>query len=136
MAGAEAITKSVMPQAKPHAIVFLAHGSRDPLWRRPTEAIAERARQIDPGCLVRCAYLEMTEPDLANCVAELAELGVGAITVVPLFLGVGKHAREDIPRMADAVRTTYPAITFTLRPAIGEDVLVVDLIARMSLSHA
>jgi sirohydrochlorin cobaltochelatase len=136
MAGAEALAVSELQQHTPHALVFLAHGSRDPLWRGPVEAIAERVRQIDPNCLVRCAYLELTEPDLASCVAELAKLGVDAVTVVPLFLGLGKHAREDIPQITGTMRDRYPMIAFTLRPAIGEDARFVDMIAQMSLLHA
>ena len=74
MAGPEAIGVPAMRQASRQAMVFFAHGSRDPLWRRPAEAIAERVRQLDPKLLVRCAYLELTEPDLAACVAELVQL--------------------------------------------------------------
>lgn len=122
-----------MRQASRQAMVFFAHGSRDPLWRRPAEAIAERVRQLDPKLLVRCAYLELTEPDLAACVAELAALGVAAIRVVPLFLGVGKHAREDLPRMAQDLQNSFPGISFNLRPAIGDDARFVEMIAQMSL---
>jgi sirohydrochlorin cobaltochelatase len=124
-----------MKQLPAHAMVFFAHGSRDPLWRRPVEAIADRVRQIDSGLQVRCAYLELTEPDLATCVAELAMVGVGAITVVPLFLGVGKHAREDLPKMTKDMQDSYPAINFILRPAIGEDARFVEMIAQMSLDQ-
>ena len=36
-------------------IILLAHGSRDPLWRVPIEAVAERIRASAPGTPVLCA---------------------------------------------------------------------------------
>ncbi len=121
----------------PDSIVFFAHGSRDPLWRKPIEAIAARTVALTPAVQVRCAYLELTEPSLPDCVAELVQLGLETIKVVPLFLGVGRHAREDLPVIMAELMTRYPQIKFTLQPAIGEDERLVDLVAQMALSgHA
>ena len=53
------------------ATVLFAHGSRDPLWSRPIEAVAQRMRSRDAAAQVRCAYLELTTPDLPTVVAEL-----------------------------------------------------------------
>ena len=81
----------------PHAIILFAHGSRDALWRRPIEAVANEMKQLSPDTQVACAYLELTEPDLPTTVAGLVQTGVNAIRIVPMFLGVGRHAREDLP---------------------------------------
>ena len=100
-------------------IVLLAHGSRDERWRLPIEAVAARVRALSPAALVRCAYLELAEPDLRTAAAALAGEGATAIRVVPMFLGMGKHAREDIPRQFDALRAEWPALAFTLGPTVG-----------------
>lgn len=120
--------------APQRATILFAHGSRDPLWRQPMEAVAERARQLDAQTLVRCAYLELTEPDLPNCVAELVTAGARAITIVPMFLGVGHHAREDLPQLLAELRARHPQVNFRLQAAIGEDARVVDLLARIALA--
>jgi sirohydrochlorin cobaltochelatase len=117
----------------PHAVVLFGHGSRDPLWHQPMEAVAARMRALAPTVQVRCAYLELTEPDLPTAAAELATSGIGSLTVMPLFLGVGRHAREDLPKLVDALRQRHPCITFVLKPAIGEDEQVLKLIAELSL---
>jgi len=114
-------------------IVLFAHGSRDPLWRLPVEAVAARVRVLNPAVPVRCAYLELTAPDLPAAVAELVADGVGAIRILPLFLGVGRHAREDLPVLLVALRERHPTVTFSLLPAIGEDPRVTDLLARIAL---
>ena len=70
----------------PRAIVLFAHGSRDPLWRRPVEAVAQQVRELDPAVAVRCAYLELMQPDLPAAVRDLVAAGVDQIGIVPMFL--------------------------------------------------
>jgi len=114
--------------------ILLAHGSRDPLWRRPMEAVAERIRQLAPAIQVRCAYLEITAPDLAASTADLVQRGVSFITIVPMFLGIGKHARDDLPVLLAALKASHPQVSFVLRPAIGEEAQMIELLARIALS--
>lgn len=115
-------------------IILFAHGSRDPLWHRPIQAVAARIEQLDPSAQVRCAYLELTTPDLPTCAAELVAAGAQSITIVPMFLGVGKHAREDLPQLLAALAQAHPQVVFRPQPAIGEDARVVDLLARLALT--
>ena len=124
------------PSTRP-AIVLFAHGSRDPLWRAPIEAVAERIRTLAPGAAVACAYLEYTEPTLETVVAQLAGSGVTAIAVWPMFLGTGRHARDDLPRLVDALRAQHPGIDFTLQAAIAEhpDVLHAMAAAALQSGH-
>ncbi len=111
------------------AVVLFAHGSRDPLWHRPVEAVARTLTLAQPDLQVRCAYLELSTPDLATACRDLIEAGCRLISVVPLFLGVGRHAREDLPLLVEALRAQYPAVEFTLKPAVGEDPRLVALLA-------
>ena len=115
------------------AVVLFAHGSRDPLWRQPIEAVALRMVSTAPQVSVRCAYLELCAPDLHTVVHELLALGVQAITVVPMFLGVGKHAREDLPLLIQALQAQHPRMHLILRPAIGEDPAMIELMAKIAL---
>lgn len=114
--------------------ILLAHGSRDPLWRQPMEAVAERIRQLAPAIQVRGAYLEITAPDLAASTADLVQRGVSFITIVPMFLGIGKHARDDLPVLLAALKASHPQVSFVLRPAIGEEARMIELLARIALS--
>jgi len=115
------------------ATILFAHGSRDPLWSRPIEAVAARMQQQEPGAAVCCAYLELTAPDLPSVVAQLVAGGASAIVVVPMFLGVGRHARHDLPALVAHLSGQYPALQIELRPAVGEDPRVIDLLARIAL---
>jgi sirohydrochlorin cobaltochelatase len=115
------------------ATILFGHGSRDPLWRVPIDTVAQRMLAIDPQCRVRCAFLEITEPDLISTTAELVALGVDDITIVPMFLGVGRHAREDLPLLVKSLQGDYPEVRFCLQPSVGEDPRVVELLAQIAL---
>jgi sirohydrochlorin cobaltochelatase len=136
---------------KPNAIILFAHGSRDPLWRAPMEAVAMRIRTS--GLRVQCAYLELCEPDLptvANSFAtELIALHADSmradalkssenpakkplIRIVPMFLGMGKHAREDLPELATQLRAAHPQIDFEIATTVGEDERVTALLAQIA----
>jgi sirohydrochlorin cobaltochelatase len=113
------------------SIVLFAHGSRDPLWSKPIEAIAQAIFAASAQCEVRCAYLEFMAPTLAAAIAELEACHVTNIRIVPMFLGVGKHAREDLPNIAEALQRDYPNLTLELQPSIGEHPELITAIANI-----
>jgi sirohydrochlorin cobaltochelatase len=112
------------------AVILFGHGSRDPLWRQPMDAVAGRIAAT--GVAVRCAFLELQAPDLAAAASELIAEGATRLSVVPMFLGAGRHAREDLPRLAEEVRCGHPGVNLELRPPVGEDPRVLDLLAAIS----
>ena len=115
------------------AIILFGHGSRDPLWRRPMDAVAALLTARAPDLPVRCAFLELTAPDLATAAGELVAKGVKHITVVPMFLGTGRHVREDLPTLLDHFRHACPQVEFVLQPPVGEDARVLELLARIAV---
>jgi sirohydrochlorin cobaltochelatase len=114
-------------------IILLGHGSRDPLWRLPMEAVAARLARLQPGLPVRCAYLELEPPTLADAARELVAAGATSVSVTPMFLGSGKHVREDLPVLLQALRQEHAAVIFELRPPVGDEPRVLDLLALLAL---
>lgn len=115
-----------------HGIILFAHGSRDPLWRAPMEAVRQQIEAQSAAATVRCAYLELCAPSLPDAVQELlaeSDQQITHITVVPMFLGTGKHAREDLPVLVQALRSAHPSVQFHVQPAIGEDPRMTALMA-------
>jgi len=117
-------------------ILLFGHGSRDPRWREPIEAVARAVEARAPHAAVRCAYLELAEPDFASAVHELAEAGVQRLRVVPMFLGMGKHAREDLPGLVDAARANHSGLQIEVSGAVGESPEVIGLLAELALRPA
>jgi sirohydrochlorin cobaltochelatase len=116
------------------AIVLFAHGSRDALWRRPIERIAGIISQQSPDTPVACAYLELNEPSLLQACAQLMRLHphLSVLRVMPLFLGIGKHAREDLPLLMAQLREQHPHVQIDLLPSVGESEPVLHLIAQQA----
>ncbi|CAN5286632.1 hypothetical protein BH10PSE16_BH10PSE16_00070 [soil metagenome] len=115
-------------------IVLFAHGSRDPLWRMPIEAVAAQISARHPGTLVRCAYLEICAPSLPEAAAELIAEGARQLRVFPLFLGVGKHARKDLPLLIGQIKATHPEVNIELLPTAGEYEQMTTLMADIAVA--
>ena len=117
------------------ALVLLGHGSRDPLWRGPIENLAARISQRSPQMAVRCAYLEWSSPDVITAVEELIAQGHSRIRLLPLFFGMGKHAREDLPELVHTLRARHPALVLHVLPSAGEQTTVIELLAELALQE-
>ncbi|WP_192035954.1 CbiX/SirB N-terminal domain-containing protein [Halomonas sp. YLGW01] len=111
-----------------HALILLAHGSRDPRWKAPFESLAETlaGRQSTP---LRMAYMELCEPSLEATVADLAQDGITRADILPLFFAAGRHLREDVPGQITALGEAHPGIALTLLPPVGEHPAFVDALA-------
>ena len=118
----------------PFSIILFAHGSRDPHWKLPIEAVAHRIREHQPDVPVACAYLELTTPDLPSVAAQMIASGTLKIRIVPMFLGVGRHAREDLPVLVAQLEQDHPQVAFELQSAVGENPLLTDLMAQIALA--
>jgi sirohydrochlorin cobaltochelatase len=109
-------------------IVLFAHGSREREWARPFERLAASLSRKVAGP-VKLAYLELMQPSLDDAIAELVRDGIGAIRVIPVFLGAGGHVKEDLPRLAANARKKYPGVKISLESPIGEQSAVIEAIA-------
>jgi sirohydrochlorin cobaltochelatase len=114
-------------------VILFAHGSRDPLWRLPIDAVAQQMTERWPSVAVACAFLELTAPDLASTVEGMMKQGKTHLRIVPMFLGVGRHAREDLPLLVKDLREAYPQMQFELLPAIGEHPAMTQLMAEIAV---
>lgn len=114
-------------------VIVFAHGSRDPLWRSPVEAVAEQIRRTDPHARVACAYLELCEPDLHSAARALVADGATTVRVLPLFFGMGKHAREDLPVLMAELAKAHPDVLFEQLATAGEDPRLTTLLAHIAL---
>ncbi len=114
-------------------VIVFAHGSRDPLWRQPVESVASQIAGGAPGTPVCCAYLELCEPDMATAARQVVDAGATEVRVLPLFFGMGKHAREDLPRLMTELGHAHPGVRFRQLPPAGEDPRLTSLLAKIAL---
>ena len=118
------------------ALILFAHGARDPEWANPMRRVQAAIAQRLPDIPVELAFLEFMVPDLANCVAQLIRQGASKIVILPMFIARGGHLKREVPEMLEVLRSTYPAVEFSLGGAIGEHEIVVQAMAAAALEVA
>ncbi|MCX4239548.1 sirohydrochlorin chelatase [Paraliomyxa miuraensis] len=117
--------------SEPTAVVLLAHGSPDPDWRRPIDALAQRLSERRPQSTVTVAYLGFLAPTLAEAIDALAHQGHRDVVVLCAFLSPGgRHIKEDVPRLVAEQAAAHPELQLHLRPgALGAEPEVVEALA-------
>ena len=118
-----------MPGTKTSALILFAHGAREPGWAEPFRAVRDKVAASRPDLSVELAFLELMSPALGDCVDGLAAAGHERVTVAPLFLAMGGHLKEDLPRLLDEIRRRHRKLEIALLPPIGEVPALLDAIA-------
>ncbi|MCO5106945.1 MAG: CbiX/SirB N-terminal domain-containing protein [Burkholderiaceae bacterium] len=111
------------------ALILFAHGARDPAWRAPIDALAQRLRAALPQVPVVPAFLELMSPSLAEAVAAAVAGGATRIAVAPVFWAQGGHLKRDVPALLAHVCAEHPEVRIDLWPVLGERDAVLDAIA-------
>lgn len=115
-------------------LILFAHGARDPRWAAPLQQLAARLQAQRPALALRLAFLEHQPPDLAAATAELVGLGCTRIELLPAFVGVGSHLRQELPRLLQALQAQHPGLHITAHAALGEAEAVQRAIAEHALA--
>lgn len=104
------------------ALVIVAHGTRIAEGQQVCRALIDRVRALLPEVRVLDCYVELDEPTIEVAVADALETDPDShAVVVPLMLGTGGHARDDIPEGFAAGRAKVVGSTVTYTPHLGPD---------------
>lgn len=117
-------------------LILFAHGSRDSKWRQPFASILAEINSKKKSQLTTLAFLEYMTPSLPEAIDDMVAQGVLQITVIPVFLAVGSHVRQDLPLLLDQARQKYPELRIQSSAAIGEQPEIQIAIAQFALKTA
>lgn len=118
------------------ALILFAHGARDAQWSAPFRAIQQTVAARRPDLTVELAFLELMQPALGDCIAQLGRDGHTHITVAPLFLAQGGHLKQDLPRLLKGLSAKHPLIEINVLSPIGEVTELLDAIADWLVNSA
>lgn len=97
-------------------IVLIAHGSPDPQHAADIERLADAVRdRVRAGRAVGACYLDHHEPSPDSLAVELTASAIA----VPLLLTPAYHARVDVPRAVERLRSRGADVR--LAPTLGPD---------------
>lgn len=108
-------------KAEKTGVIILAHGSRLKQANGMIKNIVEMVKRRLSIKEIMQAYLQFSQPTLAEAVADLTGAGCERIIVIPFFLFEGNHVRRDIPKALEKEKAKFPNIDFTYAKNLGQD---------------
>jgi len=110
-------------------ILIVGHGSRAKETEATLEAVLGMARAKLPEMIVEYGFMEFSDKTVEKAVAALIEKGVDEIKVVPYFLFMGMHLKEDIPNMVAECVEEHPDVKVIMGEPLGVDERLADILA-------
>ena len=111
------------------AILLVDHGSRRDEANAVVGEVAVLVRaEMGEGAIVEAAHMELAEPTIAEAFDACVAAGADEVVVVPYFLGPGRHATEDVPRLAAEAAKKHPDVRYRVAAALGADPLMARLV--------
>jgi sirohydrochlorin ferrochelatase len=101
------------------AILLIGHGSRAEGANEGQYRVAADLRSSGRYALVECAFLEINQPDIPAGLTACREAGASRIVVMPYFLHLGNHVRQDLPRIIGEWQQANPGLEVSLSPPLG-----------------
>jgi len=112
------------------AVLIVSHGSRSKdavaEFHQVVEAVSGRYKTTE----VKGAFMELSQPDIPTVVKELSEGGITEIAVIPYFLFMGNHIKQDIPEILEEQKALYPHLNFKFGRPIGFEPLLGDILIK------
>ncbi|MFC1574736.1 sirohydrochlorin chelatase [Gemmatimonadota bacterium] len=109
-------------------VILIAHGSRDPAWRRSLEALTEAVNKACESDEVRLAFMQFTGPSLPEIVEEGHGKGIRSFRLLPLFMASAGHVDKDIRPLLEELKPKHPQAEFELMTPVGENPSFPDLL--------
>lgn len=104
---------------KKTAILLMAHGSRIAEANDAAHQIAAMIRGASTFEIVEVAFREMHPPDIQSTIDRCVAQGAERILLMPYFLFVGAHVREDLPAEMAVAQERYPQVEFAMGDHLG-----------------
>ncbi len=110
------------------AVLFLGHGSRADGANGAMYRVMELFRRRSGYRIVEAGFLELNPPSIPEGVAACVAQGARRILVVPYFLHLGLHVRQDLPEILEECRRLHPGVEIVLGPHIGFHPLLAEIL--------
>ncbi len=106
-------------------IILIAHGSKDPKWKKPFESLHESLKETFGEEKIGLCYMEFINPNLEEIIISSIKNKITNFKIIPLFMAGGGHVDRDIPEQIAGAKEKFPEIKISLLPSIGENPIVI-----------
>jgi sirohydrochlorin ferrochelatase len=97
----------------------MAHGSRISEANDAVREIAAMVRRITDFDIVEVSFREQHLPNIQQGIDACVAQGAERILLIPYFLFVGAHVREDLPAEMEQAKARYPHVEFAMGGHLG-----------------
>jgi sirohydrochlorin ferrochelatase len=101
------------------AILLMAHGSRIPEANDAVHEIGAMVRELTGFEIVEVSFREQHLPTIQQGIDACVARGAERVLLVPYFLFIGAHVREDLPAELAEARKRYPGVAFAMGQHLG-----------------
>ena len=109
-------------------VLLIAHGSRATETEAVLDSVVSMVKESLPELIIEAAFMGYSDRTVEKGVAALAAQNVSEIKVVPFFLFMGIHLKEDIPNMIAELTADHPDIKITMGEPLGADKRLADIV--------
>lgn len=109
-------------------VLVVAHGSRVKETENTLVSILDRVKESMPGIRIEHAFMEFSDQTLEKAMKSLVDSGVTEVKIVPYFLFMGVHLREDIPEMIKKCTDGYAHVKVEMGEPLGADPRLAEIL--------
>lgn len=110
------------------AVLIVDHGSRRAAANALLEEVAELVRgRLGSDVPVRVAHMELAAPSIDEGFDACVAAGADEVVIVPYFLAPGRHATEDVPRIAAEAAARH-GVRWRMAGVLGVHPLMAELV--------
>lgn len=113
-------------------LIILGHGSRREEANEEIKDIYNLVKKANPTWQVSYAFVEFAHPSLEERVRELVKMGKKTIVLTPVFLTVGNHLAQGLPKRFRTLEEENPGLKLVMAKHLGADPLIAQLVSKRS----
>ena len=111
------------------AVLLMAHGSRIPEANDAVRDIAAMVKEMTHFDIVEVSFREQHLPNIQQGIDACVEAGAERIILMPYFLYMGAHVREDLPAEMAEAKQRYPRVEFVMGMHLGTHRKLAEIVA-------
>lgn len=115
------------------SLLVVAHGTPTASDNQPIIQATQQLQGILGYDQSKIGYLDCNQPDIPSAFAELVAQGAEAIDVLPYFLHLGRHVRDDLPAHFAKAREQYSGTTIRIARHLDEENILTQICAERIL---
>ena len=111
------------------AVLLMAHGSRIPEANDAVREIAAMVKEMTKFDIVEVSFREQHLPNIQQGIDNCVDQGAERIILMPYFLYMGAHVREDLPKEMAEAKQRYPRVEFVMGGHLGAHRKLAEIVA-------